>query len=297
MRTPSGSWYSFPLSSVDARPTQLICDRQGNKWIIIPWGGGIVVYNENKTLTNYSDDRVRLFGESDTSGNLVSLNVQCIAEDHDGQIWIGTESGVQVFYSPENVFTSGTSFQQIQIEQDGNIQNLLETEMVTSVAIDGANRKWFGTTSSGVYLISADGTEQVFHFTTDNSPLLSNNIFAIAVDNKTGEVFFGTEKGIVSYKGDAIEGTEDYDNVYVYPNPVRPGFSGVIAVRGLVANANVKITDISGNLVFETRANGGQAIWNGKNFKGEKAHSGVYMVFCSNDDGTKTFVTKLLMMH
>ena len=298
VRKPDGTWQSYSSSLLlGTAPTTIMCDSRDRKWILIPWGGGLMVFDENHTFSNSPDIHARKFGESDTSGALASLNVQCIAEDFDGQIWIGTEKGVQVLYSPDGVYSDYINFQQIQIELEGNLQYLLETELVTAMAIDGANRKWFGTASSGVYLTSPDGTEQIFHFTTDNSPLLSNNIFAIAVDNKTGEVFFGTEKGIVSYKGDAIEGTEDYEDVYVYPNPVRPGYSGVIAVRGLVANANVKITDVSGNLVYETRANGGQAIWNGRNFKGEKAHSGVYMVFCSNDDGTKTFVTKLLMMH
>ena len=298
VKRTDGSWqaYASPLL-LGTAPTVIMCDSRDRKWILIPWGGGLVVFDENNIFHNSPDNHARKFGESDTSGALASLNVQCITEDFDGQIWIGTEKGVQVLYSPDGVYSGYPNFQKIQIELEGNLQYLLETEMVTAMAVDGANRKWFGTSSSGVYLTSADGTEQIFHFTTDNSPLLSNNILAIAVDNKTGEVFFGTEKGIVSYKGDAIEGTEDYEDVYVYPNPVRPGYSGVIAVRGLVANANVKITDMSGNLVYETRANGGQAIWNGRNFKGEKAHSGVYLVFSSNDDGTKTFVTKLLMMH
>jgi hypothetical protein len=297
VKTPDGSWYSFPLSSLDKRPTQVICDRYGNKWVLTSWGEGITVYNENKTFTNYSDDRVRSITHTFVGGSIPGTNALSYAQDQDGQIWVGTDSGVAVFYSPENVFDQNTKFQKVLIEFEGNFQYLLETETVTAIAVDGANRKWFGTESSGVYLTSADGTQQILHFTTDNSPLLSNTIFSIAVDNKTGEVFFGTDKGIVSYKSDAIEGGEDYEDVLVYPNPVRPGYSGTIAVRGLVANANVKITDVSGNLVYETRANGGQAIWNGKNFKGERAHSGVYLVFCSNDDGTKTFVTKLLMMH
>lgn len=297
VKTPAGTWYSYPLPSLIVRPTQVVCDKYGNKWVLYSWGGGLVVYNENKTFTNYSDDRGRVFSHTFVGGSIPGTNALSFAEDLDGQIWVGTDSGVAVFYSPENVFDENTKFQKVLIEFEGNFQYLLETETVTAIAVDGANRKWLGTESSGVYLTSADGTQQILHFTTDNSPLLSNTIFSIAVDNKTGEVFFGTDKGIVSYKSDAIEGGEDYENVYVFPNPVRPGYSGTIAVRGLVANANVKITDISGNLVYETRANGGQAIWNGKNFKGERAHSGVYLVFCSNDDGTKTFVTKLLMMH
>ena len=231
-------------------------------------------------------------------GNLPSNEIQCIAEDHDGEIWIGTDKGIAVFYCSDQVLTaSGCDAQQIFIEQDGHTQILLETELVTAIAVDGANRKWIGTQNSGVYLMSADGTKQIQHFTVDNSPLLSNEINSIAINPKTGEIYFGTVQGIISYRNDATEGLEDYTNVYVFPNPVKPGYEGPIAITGLITNADVKITDINGTLVYQTKALGGQAIWYGKNFKGEKSHSGVYLVFCSNEDGSKTFITKILLVN
>ncbi|HLG36303.1 MAG TPA: two-component regulator propeller domain-containing protein [Bacteroidia bacterium] len=301
-RKPDGTWQTYsPPSLINTIEQTIMCDSRDRKWILLPWGGGLVVFDEVNTFSHTSDEindtHARKFTAAAGKGKLPSLNVQSIAEDHDGQIWIGTEKGVAVLYSPDNVYSGNFDFTQVLIQQEGNYQYLLETEMVTAIAIDGANRKWFGTESSGVYLMSADGTTQVQHFTTENSPIISNKILTIAIDNKSGEVFFGTDRGIVSYKGDAIEGGEDFDSVYVYPNPVRPGYSGAIAIRGLVANANVKITDVSGNIVYETQANGGQAIWNGNNFKGERVQSGVYLVYCANEDGTKTFVTKLLFMH
>ncbi len=145
--------------------------------------------------------------------------------------------------------------------------------------------------------MSADGTKQLLHFTIDNSPLPSNNVNTIAVDDRTGEVFFGTEKGIISYRGDATEGKEYCSDYYVFPNPVRHEYTGPIAVRGLIENADVKIADISGNVVYHTKANGGQAIWYGTNFSGERVQTGVYTVFITNEDGSSTCTTKVLLAN
>jgi len=146
-------------------------------------------------------------------------------------------------------------------------------------------------------LLSPDGTEEVLRFNTDNSPLLSNSIKSIAINHETGEVFFGTANGILSYKSTATKGTQEYTDVYVYPNPVRKNYNGYIAIKGLISNVDVKITDIAGNLVYSTIAHGGQAVWNGRNLNGEKVKTGVYLVFCSNEDGSKTFVTKILFIN
>jgi hypothetical protein len=168
---------------------------------------------------------------------------------------------------------------------------------VKAIAIDGDNRKWFGTERAGVFLLSEDGTKQIEHFTEENSPLFSNNITSLAYNGKTGEIFIGTAKGLISYKSTATEGGETNTEVYAYPNPVRPGYNGPIAIKGLVRDAIVKITDIYGNVVYETRAEGGQAIWNGANFDGRRANTGVYMVFISTDDGQDEMVTKILFVN
>jgi hypothetical protein len=294
-----GTWQSFNTSAFATNPAtgNILIDQSGNKWMILPRGVGIFVFNENGTWAT-GDDKMKKLFSGPGNGNLPSNEVECLTEDKDGEIWVGTDKGIAVFYCADQVFTSsGCDAQQIFIEQDGHTQILLATEVVNTIAVDGANRKWIGTQNSGVYLMSPDGTTQIQHFTVDNSPLLSNEIRSIAINPKTGEVFFGTADGIISYRNDATEGLEDYTNVYVFPNPVKPGYEGPIAITGLVENANVKITDINGGLVYQTKALGGQAIWYGKNFKGEKSRSGVYMVFCSNEDGSKTFITKILLVN
>jgi len=183
------------------------------------------------------------------------------------------------------------------VEVDGYLARLLENEQVTAVKVDPGNRKWFGTASSGVFLMSPDGTEQILHFDVDNSPLLSNTILDIEIIEETGEVFFATSSGLVSYKADATHGGEEFGHVYAYPNPVEPGYEGMIAIKGLVNEASVKITDISGNVVFETTSEGGQAVWDGNSLGGYRVSTGVYLVFISNDDGSKTMVTKILFVN
>jgi ligand-binding sensor domain-containing protein len=165
------------------------------------------------------------------------------------------------------------------------------------IKVDGANRKWIGTQSSGVYLMSEDGTEEIEHFTTENSPLFSNTIFDIVIDPKTGEVFFATEKGLLSYKGTATDADTDFNNVFVYPNPVKPDFTGTIGIRGLVKDTDVRITDISGNIVYQTTSFGGQAVWDGKDFNGNKVQTGVYMIFNGSPQGELKAVAKILFIH
>ena len=297
-RKSDGTWQSFNLSNYITDPVTgpIIINQYNQKWLTLPRGNGLLVFNENGTV-NTSDDNVKILRVGIGKGNLPSNEVSSLTEDKNGEVWVGTDKGIAVFYCADNIFSSQCDAQPIYIQQDGHTQMLLETEVVTAIAVDGANRKWIGTQNSGVYLMSADGTSEIHHFTSENSPLLSNEIRSIAINSKTGEVFFATNEGIISYKSDAIEGNEDYTNAYVFPNPVKPEYEGPIAITGLVENVNVKITDISGALVFETKALGGQAIWYGKNFKGEKSKSGVYMVFCSNEDGSKTFVTKILLIN
>ncbi len=227
------------------------------------------------------------------------MGVYSLAVDKKGEVWVGTDKGVAVFYSPGLVFSNDNfDSQQIYIEQEGISQYLLESEIVTAIAIDGANNKWFGTRNAGVFQMSEDGTKQIHHFTTDNSPLFSNNIFSIAIDAKSGEVFFGTENGIISYRGEATEGPDyQQDTVIVFPNPVRPDYNGPIAVNGLYQNASIRIADAYGNVVYEGKALGGQAIWNGKDYNGQRVATGVYFVFSSSEKGDYTKVAKILFIH
>lgn len=297
VKTPNGTWYSFEFTGITSSAnffTDAIIDRNGYKWFLDPVEGSIFVFDDNKTIENSSDDRA---GEIVSSGDFSSVGLLSLAEDKDGEIWIGTDQGVFVFFSTAGLFSGEPIIaSQIFIEQDGNVEILLGTEVVTVVKIDGANRKWFGTQNSGVFLMDENGTKEIAHFTQENSPLFSNNILDIAINDITGEVFFATDKGLVSYKGTATDPLDDY-KIFIYPNPVKPNFNGTIAIRGLVGKSNVKITDINGNIVYETTSLGGQAIWDGKTIKGEKITSGVYMVFVNSEDGSQKETGKILFLN
>lgn len=296
-----GNWYGFNVSGVGSITMgDIAIDNSGQKWIVAPRGTGLVVYNDGGTLSNTNDDQSRRLTQGAGNGNLASSNIYSIAVDFDGEVWVGTDNGISVFYSPESVFSGGNfDSQQILVEQDGYVQYLLENESVTAIEVDGANRKWIGTASAGVFLMSEDGTEEIYHFTKDNSPLFSNQITSLGVDHLSGEVFIGTDKGIISFRGTATWGVDEIvkEEVYAYPNPVEPDYDGPIAIKGLVRDADVKIADASGRVVYATTANGGQAIWDGNNLNGERAQSGVYMVFATNEDGKQTVVTKVLFIN
>lgn len=272
-------------------------DEFGKKWVIVN-GSGIFVFDDNGTIDNTSDDQFKKLTGDEKNGKLPSVDVRAIARDKEEALWVGTAKGVAVFYNPGAVFTNANfDAQQILIFQDGYYQYLLESEIVTAIAIDGANRKWFGTQNGGVFLMSPDGTKQLANFNISNSPILSNNILSIGINEKTGEVFFGTDKGIIAYRSDATEGSESCEGLKVFPNPVREYYDGPIAISGLAANANVKITDVSGSLVYETTANGGTATWYGKNFSGNRMQTGVYIVLASDAEGQNTCVSKIMLIH
>ena len=294
-----GTWQSFNMSPYlnQCRAARIVADQNGQKWVILTDTPGLLVFSDKGTTTT-ADDVVRVLTTSVGNGNLPSNNVLCVAEDLDGKVWVGTDKGIAVFYNPERITTTGNfDSQVITILQDSVAQHLLEFETVTAIAVDGSNRKWFGTEKAGVFLMSDDGQTEIYHFTAENSPLFSNTITSIVIDDKTGEVYFGTANGIISYKSTATRGGETISNVYAYPNPVPSGYTGSIGIKGLVKDANVKITDVSGILVYETKSYGGQAIWNGKNFHGEKVHTGVYFVFCSSSDATDKLVTKIMVIN
>ncbi|HNW97932.1 MAG TPA: two-component regulator propeller domain-containing protein [Bacteroidales bacterium] len=299
VRMNNGTWKGFNFSGFysNSEVGDLAIDKQNRKWIILPRNNGMLVFDDNNTITNSADDHIKRISNSTGNGGLPSNEIFSIAVDRDGEIWVGTDKGIAVFYNPENVFT-GSNFdaQQIMVDQDGYIQPLLGSESVKVIAVDGSNKKWIGTDRAGVFLVSADGTKEFEHFTTENSPLFSNTINTIAIDHKTGEVFFGTDKGIISYKGYATDSVEK-NGVVVYPNPVKENYTGYIGIKGLALNSNVKITDISGTLIYQTTAEGGQAIWNGLNFEGKKAKTGIYLVFASNEDGSVTTVAKIMIIN
>jgi hypothetical protein len=216
--------------------------------------------------------------------------VRCVAADLDGDVWVGTEQGIVIFECGGSAFDPAICQGTLRpVEQDGFLGFLLETEDVTTIAVDGANRKWVGT-QNGVFLLSPDGREELARFTTGNSPLLDNAVIDIAVNPLNGEVWIGTQRGIISYQADAVEeGATHAAEIEVYPNPVRPEYEGPITIRGLPRDAEVKITDVNGRLVFETIAQGGQAIWDGRDYTGRKVASGVYLIFSSSNSSFAGF--------
>lgn len=299
VRRKDGTWKSFSPGGVlggNYLVSEILAARNGYKWVIRPRGHSLLVFNDGGTIDDTGDDQYKVVNNNAGTGGLPSQDVYSIAEDLDGQIWVGTNKGVAVFYVPETIF-SGDNYdaQQILIQQDGNYQYLLETEAVSVIKVDGANRKWIGTQTSGVFLVSADGQEEVHHFTEANSPLPSNNITSIGIDGTTGEVHFGTDRGIMTFRGDATESAMENECASVFPNPVHPTYTGPIAITGLIRDSEVKITDISGNLVYRTTSLGGQAVWPGTDMSGNRVAAGVYLIFATDRYGGYKCNTKVLV--
>lgn len=297
--TSTKEWYSYDLSQYVSNDLtgDIIVDQQGYKWVTLVHNGkGVLVFNDNGTIDDTSDDQVKILNGSPGNGGLPNTDIYSIAEDLDGEVWVGTSEGIAVFFSPSSIFTEGVNFdaQRIIVEVNGYFQYLLGTETVTAIAVDGANRKWFGTKGSGVFLMSADGTQELHHFTKDNSPLLSNFIRTIEINDLTGEVLFGTDDGIIAYKGAATGEEANLYDTYAYPNPVPENYYGLIAIKGLAANSSVKITDIAGNLVFETIAEGTQAVWDGNDMNGQRVGTGIYLVFGIDINGKNSQVAKIM---
>ncbi len=296
---PDGTWKEFATPYSFDLMKKIVIDQNNQLWAPLRGAAntGILVWSSNGTLDDPSDDVSRVLKAGAGSGGLPDPLVYSVAEDHDGNMWVGTNSGIAVYYCPGSVLTTnGCDADQIKVERDGYVGYLFGTEQVRTIVVDAANRKWIGT-SNGLWLISADGKTELLKFTVDNSPLPNNQITDIAIDEKTGEVFIGTLGGLVSYQGDAIGDCSDCAAAIVYPNPVKPGYDGPIAIKGLAENAYVKITDVAGTLIYQGKANGSQMIWNGKGYNGNRAKSGVYLVFSSTDLGKEKRVGKILIAN
>lgn len=296
VKKPSGDWVKLPYFTVNQLIKKIIITSNNYKWMLMR-PGSIAVYYDGNVLESTFDDAFRILGTGKGYGGLNNGNVNCLVEDKDGAVWVGTDEGIEIFYCAGSVLSqNGCDAQRIVVERDGYNGYLFGTEIVRALAVDAANRKWVGT-SNGVWLISADGKKELLKFNTDNSPLPSNYITDIAINHKTGEVFFTTEQGIASYLGDAVEGGETCDKATVFPNPVQADYDGPIAVKGLVNDAFVKITDASGLVAYQGKANGGQMIWNGKNYNGTRVASGVYTVYSANEMGKEKCVAKIVLIN
>lgn len=305
---PDGTWYGINHPDMNNKPTFLdpyISNVNKNqKWFLsLRISPGVGIIDDKGTLDNNNDDQTVFyssFPDKDKGGVIAPEYYFSMAQDKNGVMWVGTDKGPLLFNNPSKAFDSDFTCSRVKIPRnDGTdlADYLLVGERIKSIAIDGANRKWLGTEASGVYLLSENGQETIQHFTAENSPLLSNHVISIAINPITGEVFFGTGNGIVSYQSDAAEGSNVFENVHAYPNPVRENHTGIITITGLVAETNVKITDLAGNLVCQTISNGSIATWDGKNTHGQKVSTGVYLVLCIAPDGTQSTTTKILVIN
>ncbi|WP_299894120.1 two-component regulator propeller domain-containing protein [uncultured Aquimarina sp.] len=280
---------SDPLGNLGFSDT--VIDRDGNLFIG-GWNSGVIGYNPD------TGNQVQLSGEAEGS-NIPSDYVLALEIDRNNQLWIGTFRGIRVLFNPSGVFQQSNpqASQIIILDDEGVPQELLFDETITDIEADGSNNKWVATASSGVFYFSSDGQETLAHFTTDNSPLPTNNVRDISVDDSTGSVFFATEKGLLEFKGTATGPENNLDNVVAFPNPVRPGFNGQVTIRGLTSRANVKITDIEGNLVHEEISEGGSIQWDTTAFGRHKVASGVYLILVTGEDQGETTVSKLLVVR
>jgi len=290
--SPEGTFefYTFPNFTGSAQVGDVIVDNGGRIWMAVI-GRGIAVLDP-------STGNRRLLNGQFNNGDINDLTIRTLHKDRNGEIWMGTNDGLRVF-SPGSVFTSSEyNGQRIVIQaEDGNNELLLSQTIINEIRSDGGNRKWIATRGAGVRLVSSDGRRVIHNFTAENSPLLSNNVLSVAIDPLTGEVYFGTDLGICSFRGDATEATDAFGFVYVFPNPVRETYHGPVTITGLARDSDVRITDVSGNLVHETKAVGGQATWNGLRYDGRRPQTGVYLVFLTNRDGSEAMVTKFLFIR
>lgn len=284
----SSNWESFSISQSQAQfPIDLLVDRTGLVWMIIDplKGGGIIVFDKNENRSVYLTS---LAG----SGGLPSPAVRSMTTDRDGQVWIGTDMGVVFFLNPGSVFGSNVDASRPIFEN----RFLLRDETVSAIAVDGGNRKWMGT-NNGVWLFDPSGEELIYNFTVENSPLLSNKIVSISINPNNGEVFFGTDKGMSSFRSTATHSINQFGEVKIFPNPVTADYMGHVAIDGLYTDANVKITDISGRLIWQTKANGGLAVWNARQVNGDRINTGMYLVFATAEDGTERHVGKIAVIE
>lgn len=278
--------FSFPAISAARYPTNIEVDYLGNVWMALnpSNGGGIVVFNKSTGQTAYLTDVAN-------AGGLPGKSVYSMAMDRDGFVWVGTDKGVAYFPDPSRVFGAVNAVKPVF-----DNRFLLRDERVTAIEVDGGNRKWMGT-ENGIWLFDEFGERQIHNFTATNSPLVSNNIVDLEIDRNTGELFIITDAGMASYRADATAGETNFDDVKIFPNPVTNRFNGQVGISGLVTDAIVKITDVSGKLVWQTKANGGSVAWNVHDYNGRRAATGMYLVFCIAQDGTESMVGKIAVVN
>lgn len=310
--TPEGKWHSYYYANIAGYPTfdNITFDANGRTWIqqrrttASGHKAGLLIIDTNGTIATQSDDKTRFITTiRNQDGTSYTPDLYfCATPTLDGSIWIGTSEGLFIVDDPSTVFDTDFHVTQIKVPRnDGTdlADYLLNGVSIQCITVDGGNRKWVGTTGNGVYLISADGLTTLHHFTKDDSPLISNVINDIVIDGTTGEVFIATDKGLCSYKGDATDPSESMSTstLHVYPNPVRPEYSGNVHITGLMNNSDVKIVNAAGKLVYQGTSVGGQFNWNCQYKTGTRASSGIYYALCTDENGKKSATAKILIVR
>lgn len=293
----NNTWESHSFLSIITSPVydedgfgKIVIDQNNNKWIA-SIKNGLIGFSQNSGTTILKN----LTAET---GNLPRNEIRGLAIDKDNNLWIGTIQGLRVLYNTAGFFTAANpQAESIIILDDGIPKELMFGQFITAIEVDGANNKWIATFDAGVFYLSSNGQETIHHFTKDNSPLPSNSITDISIDDVSGKVYFATPKGMVAFNSNATNSSSDLENVTVQPNPVRPNYNGNIIIKGLVDGANIKITDISGNLVDENTVTGGTYEWNQTAFGAHKVASGVYVIMITTKDGTETTVEKVMIVR
>ena len=296
-----GTWHNFDCGS-SARniyTTKMIIDFNNNIWFASE-DHGLFGYKHNNSVDDPSDDQYIHIFTGINSGNLPSPNVTAIAADFDGEIWVGTDAGFAILYNAANSFDGNTGdydVQRVKVTFEGNVEYVLGNTHITDIEVDGGNRKWIATANAGILLLSADGSEILEQFTTENSPLVSNNIFDLKLDQNTGELYIITDNGLISYRSDASYEDPTYETFNVFPNPVRPNYAGPVTIQGIRYNSDVKITDAAGNLVYKTTSNGGTVAWNCQALNGQRVATGVYYIWTATNVGKDKKVGKVLIVN
>jgi hypothetical protein len=301
VKRADNTWSAFDCG-VEARnkyTTRMVIDKDQNLWFATETNG-LFGYNYSETIDNIGDDFHINLTSGDYSGALPSDNVTALAVDLDGELWIGTDAGFAVLYNTTGSFTANPgdyNAQRIKVRFEGNVEYVLGSTHITDIEVDGGNRKWMATAGAGLVLLSSDGSEIIKQFTKENSALISNNIYDIKMNQETGELFIITDLGLVSYRSDASQDDADYSSTKVFPNPVRPGYEGLITIQGIRYDSDVKVTDVAGNLIFKTTSNGGTATWDGKRVDGTKVESGVYLIWTATNEGSSNKVGKVVVVR
>ena len=294
-RSPSGQWTGYDLSDAVLDYTQEAgysnLELYNNKILFF---GGVQSGLIGVDISQSPPQMKRIMGGD---MGLPSDDIRSIRLDKDNRLWVGTRYGLAVLYAPNRFFEEDTQLRSVVISDGGNLRELLSGQFISDIEVDGNNQKWISTTSSGVFLISPDGGQILQHFTKENSPLPTSSVKTIGINEVSGEVYFGTLNGMVSFQGDAYAESESLSDANVFPNPVRPNFLGNVVIRGLQQKTRVKITDIAGNLVYDTTSQGGSISWNLRSFSGARVRSGVYLIFITSKDGLGSAVKKLMVIN